>query len=104
MVLPVADAQLPEADALAAQAVGLGLRAVVARPDAGSLGARIRTHRLAPYQAVVGAREAAAGEAALRLRDGQQLPMRPAAEILARIGERVAARGAGLWEEAAISV
>ena len=104
VVLPVAEAQLPEAEALAGQAVRQGLRAAVARPESGSLGARIRAHRLVPYQAVIGAREAAAGEAALRLRDGQQLPMRPAAEILARIGERVAARGAGLWEEAAISV
>jgi threonyl-tRNA synthetase len=54
-----------------------------------------------PYQAVIGAREAAAGEAALRLRDGRQVPARPGGEVLAGIGERVAAHGTELWEEAA---
>jgi len=98
-VLPVADAQRPEADALAGQAVGHGLRAVVAQPDSGSLGARIHAARLVPYQAVIGAREAAAGQAALRLRDGRQLPARPAGEVLAGIGERVAAHSTQLWED-----
>ena len=60
VALPVADAQLPEADALAGRGVGAGLRAVVARPESGSLGARIRASRLVPYQVVIGAREAAA--------------------------------------------
>jgi len=96
VVQPVADAQWPEADALAGQAVSRGLRAVVTRPESGSLGARIHASRLAPYQAVVGAREAAAGEAALRLRDGRQWPALPAGEVLARIGERVAAHGTEL--------
>jgi threonyl-tRNA synthetase len=97
-VLPVADAQIPAADALAGRAIGQGLRAAVARPGSGSLGARIRAHRLVPYQAVIGAREAAEGQAALRLRDGRQLPARPAVEVLADIGERVAAHRAELWE------
>ncbi len=101
VALPVADAQLPQADALAGQAVGRGLRAVVARPESGSLGARIHASRLVPYQAVIGAREAAAGEAALRLRDGRRLPARPAGEVLARIGERVAAHSTELWEATA---
>jgi threonyl-tRNA synthetase len=103
VVLPVADAQLPAAEALAGQAVRQGLRAVVARPESGSLGARIRAHRLVPYQAVVGAREAAAGEAALRLRDGRRVPARPAGEVLARIGEGIAAHSAELREDAAMS-
>ena len=104
VVLPVADAQLAEAEALAGQAVRQGLRAAVARPESGSLGARIRAHRLVPYQAVIGAREAAEGEAVLRLRDGRRVPARPVGEVLARIGERVAARGTELWEEAAMAV
>jgi threonyl-tRNA synthetase len=104
VVLPVADAQEPAADALAARAVGAGLRAVVARAESGSLGARIRASRLVPYQAVIGAREAAAGQAALRLRDGRQVPARPAGEVVARIGERVAAHGTELWQEAAMAV
>ncbi len=57
-----------------------------------------------PYQAVIGAREAAAGQAALRLRDGRQVPARPAGEVLARIGERVAAHGTGLREDGALDV
>jgi threonyl-tRNA synthetase len=97
-VLPVADAQVPAAEALAGQASGRGLRAAVARPESGSLGARIRVHRLVPYQAVIGAREAADGQAALRLRDGRQLPARPASEVLADIGGRIAAHRAELWE------
>jgi threonyl-tRNA synthetase len=51
-----------------------------------------------PYQAVIGAREAAAGEAALRLRDGRQVPALPVGEVLARIGERVAAHSTELWD------
>jgi threonyl-tRNA synthetase len=104
VVLPVAGAQLPAAEALAGQAVREGLRAVVARPESGSLGARIRAHRLVPYQAVVGAREAAAGEAALRLQDGRRVPARPVGEVLARIGERVAEHSTELWGEAAMPV
>jgi threonyl-tRNA synthetase len=104
VVLPVADAQLPAADALAFQAVGAGLRAVVARPDAGSLGARIRASRLVPYQAVIGAREADAGQAALRLRDGRRMPTLPVGEVLARIRERVAAHSTELWEQGALAV
>jgi len=98
VVLPVTSAQLPEADALARQAVEGGLRAAVARPESGSLGARIQVSRLVPYQAVIGAREAAAGQAALRLRDGRQVPARAAGEVLACIGERVAAHSPEVWE------
>jgi threonyl-tRNA synthetase len=97
-VLPVGEAQEPEAAALARRAVDAGLRAVVAGPQAGSLGARIHASRLVPYQAVIGAREAAADEVALRLRDGRRLPALPAGEALARIGECVAARGTELWQ------
>jgi threonyl-tRNA synthetase len=100
VVLPVAGAQVPEAGALAARAVGQGLRAMVARPESGRLGARIHAHRLVPYQAVIGAREAGAGEAALRLRDGRQVPPRLVGEVLAGITARVAAHSAGLWAEA----
>jgi len=103
-VLPVADAQQAAAEALARQATGRGLRAVVARPEAGSLGARIRASRLVPYQAVIGAREAAAGQAALRLRDGRRIPALPVDEVLGRMGERIAAHSTGLWEDSAADV
>jgi threonyl-tRNA synthetase len=77
---------------------------MVARPESGSLGARIRAGRVVPYQPVIGAREAADGQAALRLRDGRRIPARPTGEVLARIGERVAAHDTQLWEEAATAV
>ena len=93
VVLPVADAQSSQAEALAGQAVARGLRAMVAWPESGSLGARIRAHRLVPYQAVIGAREAAAGLVALRLRDGRRIPAEAAVEVLARIGEEVIREG-----------
>ncbi|MER5525123.1 threonine--tRNA ligase [Streptomyces sp. NPDC002677] len=99
LVLPVAEAQLAQAEALAAAAVADGLRAEVAGPEQGSLGARVRGGRLVPYQAVIGDREAEAGLAALRLRDGRRVGALPVAELVRRIGERVAGRGTGLWDE-----
>lgn len=38
-----------------------------------------------PYQAVIGAKEAADDQVALRLRDGRRLDALPAAEVLNRI-------------------
>ncbi|MFE9425118.1 threonine--tRNA ligase [Kitasatospora sp. NPDC006697] len=99
LLLPVSEGELPAAEELLARCLAAGLRAELAGPEQGSLGARIREHRLVPYQAVLGAREVAAGQAALRLRDGRRLEPLPVAEALARIGERIAARGTGLWEE-----
>jgi threonyl-tRNA synthetase len=76
----------------------------VARPESGSLAARIQASRLVPYQAVIGAREAPAGEAAVRLRDGRRRPALPAGELLARIGDRVGAHDIELWQEDAVNV
>ncbi|MGW1168652.1 threonine--tRNA ligase [Streptomyces sp. NPDC002550] len=97
-VLPVGEEQLEQAAQVVRQAVEMGLRAELAGPEQGSLGARIRAARLVPYQAVIGAREAAAGLAALRLRDGRRLGGLPVPELLSRIAGRVAARGTALWE------
>ncbi|MFI2201854.1 threonine--tRNA ligase [Streptomyces sp. NPDC020192] len=98
VVLPVAQEQVEQAVAVVRQAVELGLRAELAGPADGSLGARIRGVRLVPYQAVVGAREAAEGLAAVRLRDGRRPGELPVPELLRRIADRVAARGTALWE------
>lgn len=95
VVLPVTDAQLSQARAVVAAAVDRGLRAELLAE--GSLGARIREHRLTPYQAVIGSAEAVAGEASLRLRDGQRLPPMPASELLSRIEGTVKARNTKLW-------
>ncbi|MFC7329749.1 threonine--tRNA ligase [Marinactinospora rubrisoli] len=97
VVLPVSGEQAGDAEAIAERARGLGLRAEVAGPERGGLAARVREARLVPYQAVVGAREAADGRAALRLRDGRRLDPRPADALLLRIRSLVAAHSPALW-------
>ncbi|MFI1192031.1 threonine--tRNA ligase [Micromonospora sp. NPDC020750] len=88
--------QAAAADRLARDAVALGLRAEV--DGGGSLGSRIRdtARRRVPYVAVLGAREAADGAVALRLRDGRRLDPRPAADALALVASVVATRSAAL--------
>ncbi|MEU6984964.1 threonine--tRNA ligase [Streptomyces sp. NPDC046324] len=99
VVLPVSESERAVAEALAARCVQRGLRAEVAGPDRGSLGARVREARLVPYQAVIGAREAADGLVALRLRDGHRLAPLPADEALRRIEGLVGAHSTVLWDE-----
>jgi threonyl-tRNA synthetase len=99
VVLPISDAEVPHADAFLRRCVESGLRAEIAGPEQGSLGARIRAARLVPYQAVIGAKEVDADEVALRLRDGRRLDARPASEVLARVGALVGARSTELWEQ-----
>ena len=101
VVLPVAAAQDQAAAGVGRQAAGLGLRARVAGPDSGTLNRRIRSSRLVPYQAVIGEREAAAGQVAVRLRDGRRLPPLPADAVLAGIAAHVAAHRTSLWDAAA---
>jgi threonyl-tRNA synthetase len=97
VVLPITDAELVQAAHLIGQAVDQGLRAEIAPPDEGTLSARIRSHRLVPYQAVIGPSEAASGQVSLRLRDGSQLPPMESARALAEITRVVALQGTGLW-------
>lgn len=85
VVLPVTDEQLPVAASLARRLMEAGLRAEVCGPDRGTLSARIRNHRLVPYQAVVGAREADGGTVSLRLRSGPNLDPIPAPDAVDRI-------------------
>lgn len=84
VVLPLSDAELPAARELVRRCVAAGLRAELAAPDRGSLGARIRAHRLVPYQLVVGPRESASGGASVRMRDGSQVGEVPIEELAAR--------------------
>jgi threonyl-tRNA synthetase len=97
VVLPITDAQIPPAEELVLAALSAGLRAELSGPELGTLAARIRANRLVPYLAVIGAREASAAEAALRLRDGRQVAPMPAAGLIARVAGQVAARGGELW-------
>jgi threonyl-tRNA synthetase len=96
VALPVSDAQLGPARALVQQAIDQGLRAEVAAD--GTLGARIRAHKLVPYLAVIGASEAAADEVSIRLRDGRRLPPLSAGEALAKIDGQVKAHTIELWD------
>ncbi|WEO96333.1 threonine--tRNA ligase [Streptomyces sp. FXJ1.172] len=98
VVLPVAQEQADQAAAVVREALEAGLRAELADPAEGSLSARIRAARLVPYRAVIGAREAGAGRAAVRLRDGRRPGELPVPELLRKIADRVAARGTALWE------
>jgi threonyl-tRNA synthetase len=98
MILPIGEAEVPNAAALAQRCTDLGLRAEVAGPDRGTLGARIRQARLVPYQAVIGVKEATDDHLALRLRDGRRFESQPARDVLARIGALVAAHSTDLWD------
>jgi threonyl-tRNA synthetase len=78
--------------------VAAGLR--VEAEHQGSLGARIRevARRKVPYAAVIGEREAARGEVALRLRDGRQLPPMAEADALGLVRRIVSARSPDLLD------
>ncbi|HVV14204.1 threonine--tRNA ligase [Amycolatopsis sp.] len=95
IVFPVSEAESGAAAEVARQAACLGLRAEVAVD--GSLGARIRAARLVPYQLVLGPREAAAGEVALRLRDGRRIDPQPVEKVFARLGFLIGERNVELW-------
>lgn len=92
VVLPVTDHQLPAARVLVGQLLEADLRAELAGPDRGTLGARVRTHHRAPYLAVIGAREAADGQVSLRLRDGSPLDPMPARRAVDQIRASIDAR------------
>ncbi|MGC0417281.1 threonine--tRNA ligase [Embleya sp. AB8] len=100
-ILPISDTELPNAETLARRCTDLGLRAEITGPERGSLGARIRQARLIPYQAVIGAREAADDRMALRLRDGRRLDPQPVGDLLARIKAVIDAHSTELWVDAA---
>src|SRR5882757_6891749 len=75
IVLPVGAAQHDAAARWVERLAAAGLRAEVDASD-NTLGLRVRraNARKAPYVAVLGEREVAAGEVALRRRDGQRIP------------------------------
>ncbi|MDR2986541.1 MAG: threonine--tRNA ligase, partial [Nocardiopsaceae bacterium] len=98
-VLPVTGSQSPQAAAVADLAGKRGLRARIEGAERGSLASRIRDARLVPYLAVIGEREAAAGQVALRLRGGRQLPAMSVADAIARIAAVADAHNAELWDE-----
>jgi threonyl-tRNA synthetase len=90
-VLPISGAEVAQAEAFMRQAVEQRIRAGLVGPEHGSLGARIRSSRLVPCQGIIGSAEAAAGQVALRLRDGRKLPALDPDEALARIADEISA-------------
>ncbi|GII03884.1 threonine--tRNA ligase [Planobispora takensis] len=90
VALPISEAEVPAAGEFLRSCEEAGLRAELSGPERGTLGARIRDHRLVPYQAVIGSREAAAGLVALRLRDGSRREPLPVAEAVALAGREAA--------------
>ncbi|MFG1796291.1 threonine--tRNA ligase [Nocardia sp. NPDC049149] len=96
-VLPVSEAEEPAARELRDRCLDAGLRAQVAVD--GSLGARVRDTRLAPYQFILGPAEIANGEVAVRLRDGRRLPAQSADKAVASIRALVEAHETRLWVE-----
>jgi threonyl-tRNA synthetase len=86
VVVPVGADQAGVAADFARRCLVAGLRAD-SRND-GSVAARVReawVRSRAPYVAVIGAREAAAGEVSLRIRDGRELAARSQADAIALI-------------------
>jgi threonyl-tRNA synthetase len=82
VVLPIGEPELAAARRFQQAALAAGLRVELAAD--GSLGARVRDWRRAPFLAVIGAREAAAGAVSLRVRDagGGAAPPTPVAQAL----------------------
>jgi threonyl-tRNA synthetase len=99
VVLPISVDEEPAAAEVKHRAVELGLRVEVAHADEGSLGARIRENRLVPFQAVIGAREAADDLVAVRLRSGQRLDPAPVAAALDRVSAAAAPSARGESQE-----
>lgn len=104
VVLPVADRHADAVALLVGRLADAGLRAEADDSD-NTLGLRIRRarDRQAPYVAVIGDREVAADQLALRLRDGRQLPAMPADDAVAEIERVVGGRRRDLGFPAELS-
>lgn len=88
-ILPVGAAELPAANALAAELRAAGLRPAVAADE--SLSRRIaeaHAHAI-PFQLVLGAREVAAGTVTLRRADAAQVAL-PRADAVQQLAQRCA--------------
>jgi threonyl-tRNA synthetase len=94
-VLPITDAQHEYAGQVADRLLALDFRATVDR-RAEKIGAKIRDAQLAkvPYMLVIGAREAAAGQVAVRHRAAGDQGALPLDDVIARLKEEEAARTA----------
>jgi threonyl-tRNA synthetase len=97
VVIPVAPSVYGYAEEVASKLAAAGIRAVA---DLGSdrMNAKIRlaqTQKI-PYMPVVGEREAANGEVAVRFRDGREQKTMKVEDFIAYVQEKVAARFTGI--------
>ena len=90
-LIPITDVQVPYARQVAEQLRAAGLRVVVDDSNR-RMQAKIREHQLqkVPYMLVVGAREAASGQVAVRLRSNEDLGAMPLEQFLALAQEAIA--------------
>ncbi|AFT99582.1 threonine--tRNA ligase [Nocardia brasiliensis] len=98
-VLPISAADEPAAVELRERCARAGLRAEVVGAESGSLAARVRESRLAPYQFVLGPAEIADDAVAVRLRDGRKLPAQSADDAIGRIRVLVDSHDTRLWAD-----
>lgn len=93
-VLPVTEGEIPYAEGVAAELRAAGVRAEAWTKERKTLRWLIREAQLqkVPYMLVCGAREAAAGVVALRLRTGEDLGPQPVPAVAERIRRAVAER------------
>lgn len=98
VVLPVSEGDIPYAEEVAAKLLAEGIRAEAWTREGKTLRWLVREAQLQkiPYILVCGAREAAEGKAALRLRTGEDLGPRPLDEVIARIRGAASTRSSGL--------
>lgn len=96
-ILPISGAEESAAAELRDRCLDAGLRAEVIDAESGSLGARVRDTRLAPYQFILGPAEIANAEVAVRLRNGRRLPSLSAENAVASIRALIESHDTRLW-------
>ncbi|MBC7220563.1 threonine--tRNA ligase [Candidatus Bipolaricaulota bacterium] len=98
VVLPVTEAEIPYAEGVADELRRAGIRAEAWTRERKTLRWLIREAQLqkVPYMLVCGAREAAGGLVAVRLRTGEDLGPQPVGSMVAQVQEAVASRGLAL--------
>lgn len=98
VVLPVSEKEIPYAEEVAAKLLSEGIRVESWTKEGKTLRWLVREAQLQkiPYILICGAREAAEGKVALRLRTGEDLGPQPISEVIARIKATSTARSAEL--------
>ncbi|MGD9840690.1 MAG: His/Gly/Thr/Pro-type tRNA ligase C-terminal domain-containing protein, partial [Candidatus Bipolaricaulis sp.] len=98
VVLPVTEAEVPYAEGVTDELRAAGIRAEAWTKERKTLRWLIREAQVqkVPYMLVCGAREAAGGVVAVRLRTGEDLGPQSVSAVVSRIREAVSSRGTTL--------